>query len=80
MRSAINISYITMYKEYKVVDDICLLDRLRFAVLVTGEFLIFSSGEFHNFAVSCVSYPWSYTYNYRVSCKESVLYRSAHFK
>ena len=57
MRSAINISYITMYKEYNVVDDICLLDRLRFAVLVTGEFLIFSSGKFHKFAVSCVSYP-----------------------
>ena len=42
-------------------------------MLVTGELLIFSSGDYHKVAVSCVSYSWPHNYDYRVSCKDSVL-------
>ena len=59
---------------YNAVDDIsCLSDRLNFPV----QIFIFSSGDYHKLklAVSCVSYPWPNTYDYRVTvnCKCSVL-------
>ena len=42
-------------------------------MLVTGELLIVSLGDYHKVTVSCVSYPWPHIYDYRVSYKDSVL-------
>ena len=49
---------------YKVVDNIsCLSVRLKFTMFVTEELLIFSLGDYHKVAVSCVSYPWPCAYD-----------------
>ena len=46
----------------------CLSDRLKLAMLVTGELLIFSLGDFRKIVVSCVLYPLPHIYDYRGSC------------
>ena len=47
----------TSYIATVPLENVALADRLKLAMLVTGELLIFSLGDYHKLAVSCVSYP-----------------------
>ena len=66
--------YVCRICSYKIAYS-CLSDRLKLAMLVTGELLlIFSLGDYHKVAVSCVSYSWPmHIYDCRVSCKDIAL-------
>ena len=54
---------------YNVVDDSYFLS-IRQTQVSNAELFIFLSGDYHRLklAVSCVSYPWLNTYDYRVNC------------